>query len=91
MAQMIPHRSENDIKNKWNSMKRKEERSRRNKAPPTLARAGAKKPPPVTSMSNMVGKSETKKEVTFAMPQLVNENRPFDGPGEDASSMRDTV
>ena len=91
MAQMIPHRSENDIKNKWNSMKRKELRSRRSKARPNIARASLKKPPPSTivpgSKAAQAGKSVTKKKVTFAIPEelpAVGENRLFlDGVEED--------
>ena len=43
MAQMIPHRSENDIKNKWNSMMRKEMRSRGNKVSSSVATIASKK------------------------------------------------
>ena len=91
MAQMIPHRSENDIKNKWNSMKRKEQRASRNKARTTIARVGLKKPPPSAVVparkATQAGKSINKKKVTFAIPEelpAVDENRPFlDGVEEE--------
>ena len=88
MAQMIPNRSENDIKNKWNSMKRKEERLRRNKVIAILSGAGLKKPPSaVAGKTKQAEKSNSKKKVTFAVPQqlpVLDGNHPvFDGAEED--------
>ena len=88
MAQMIPNRSENDIKNKWNSMKRKEQRSRRKQ---TRARPGSKNPPsvgaPLGSKTDQAGNAGNKKAVSFAhplaMPALDNSSPVFDGAGEE--------
>lgn len=87
MAQIIPHRSENDIKNKWNSMQRKEKRRRKQ----TRARPGLKKPPslaaPTVRESNQAGNTGNKTVGSFAnpldLPALETTSSMFYGAGEE--------